>query len=197
MRIHILGASGCGTTTLGMALAERLGVAHVDTDSYFWEPTRPPFQTPRPRAERQTLLAHELDAHAAWVLSGSLCGWGDVFIPRFDAVVFLRLSTEIRLARLRERELARFGEAALAPGGAMHENHREFLDWAAAYDDGDLSMRSLTRHREWLERLPCPVLRLEGVLDVDEEVGRVVASLAAGRMPEDRSAKPTGGDGDP
>jgi adenylate kinase family enzyme len=187
MRIHILGASGCGTTTLGTALAERLEAPQLDTDDYFWEPSEPPFQTPRPRDERQAQLARDLDAHASWVLSGSLCGWGDVFIPRFDGVVFLRVTTEVRLARLRERELVRFGEAALSPGGAMHENHREFLDWAAAYDDGGLSMRSLARHREWLERLPCPVLRLEGVLAVDEQVERVVASLAAERMPEDPS----------
>jgi adenylate kinase family enzyme len=187
MRVHILGASGCGTTTLGLALAERLGAPHLDTDDYFWEPSEPPFQTPRPRDERQALLARDLDAHASWVLSGSLCGWGDVFIPRFEGVVFLRVSTEVRLARLRERELARFGEAALAPGGTMHENHREFLDWAAAYDDGDRTMRSLTRHREWLEGIPCPVLRLEGVLAVEEQVERVIASLAARKAREDRS----------
>jgi len=35
-RIHILGASGSGTTTLGRALAERLQCPHFDTDDYFW-----------------------------------------------------------------------------------------------------------------------------------------------------------------
>ena len=38
-RIHILGASGSGTTTLGRALAERLQCRHFDTDDYFWLPT--------------------------------------------------------------------------------------------------------------------------------------------------------------
>jgi adenylate kinase family enzyme len=42
-RIHILGASGSGTTTLGAALADRLGHPHVDADSLFWLPTDPPF----------------------------------------------------------------------------------------------------------------------------------------------------------
>lgn len=36
-RIHILGASGAGTTTLGHALAERLPHVHLDSDDYFWE----------------------------------------------------------------------------------------------------------------------------------------------------------------
>jgi adenylate kinase family enzyme len=177
MRIHILGASGSGTTTLGTALAGRLGAELLDTDDYFWEPTEPPFQRPRPRAKRQQRLARDLDARPSWILSGSLCGWGDVFIPRFEDVVFLRVPTEVRLARLRERELAQFGEAALAPGGAMHENHRTFLDWAAAYDEGDMTMRSLARHHEWLEGLPCPVLRLEGVLETRDAVERVLAWL--------------------
>lgn len=178
MRLHVLGASGSGTSTLGAALAERLGTIHLDTDDYFWEPTDPPYQDPRPRAERQRLLARDLDAHPGWVLSGSLCGWGDVFMPRFETVVFLRVPTEVRLRRLRERERARFGAAALAPGGAMHENHAAFLAWAAAYDAGGTDMRSLARHVAWLERLACPVVRLEGVLDVAEQVGLVLAAAA-------------------
>ena len=33
-RLHTLGASGSGTTTLGRALAERLQCPHFDTDDY-------------------------------------------------------------------------------------------------------------------------------------------------------------------
>lgn len=36
-RIHIMGASGAGTTTLGKALAARLPHVHLDSDDYFWE----------------------------------------------------------------------------------------------------------------------------------------------------------------
>ena len=42
-RIHILGASGSGTTALGQALAEHLRCPHFDTDDYFWLPTDPPY----------------------------------------------------------------------------------------------------------------------------------------------------------
>src|SRR4029450_13094001 len=77
-RIHILGASGSGTTTLGRALAERLQCSHFDTDDYFWLPTDPPFTHQRERIERQRLLMDDLTAQDSWVLSGSLCGWRDV-----------------------------------------------------------------------------------------------------------------------
>jgi adenylate kinase family enzyme len=103
-RIHILGASGSGTTTLGRALAERLQYTHFDTDDYFWLPTDPPFTHQRERTERQQLLMDDLTAHDAWVVSGSLCGWGDVAIPLFELVVFLAIPHDIRMARLRQRE---------------------------------------------------------------------------------------------
>jgi len=54
--VHIVGASSSGTTTLGAALAERLGGAHLDTDRYFWEPTDPPFTTRREPQARVALM---------------------------------------------------------------------------------------------------------------------------------------------
>ena len=64
-RIHILGASGSGTSTLGSALARRLGVKHADSDSLYWLPTNPPYTTPRPPGARQALLLRTLpvDGH--------------------------------------------------------------------------------------------------------------------------------------
>lgn len=179
MKLHITGASGSGTTTLGLALCERLKAQHYDTDDYFWTPTDPPFEEPRPMPERLERLSEELDASLDWVLSGSIGHWGDPLIPRFDLVVFLLVPTGVRLARLRDREQRYFGNEALAPGGRMHENHVAFLDWAASYDDGGLEMRSLARHIAWLETLPCCVTRLEGEMTTEEQVEAVVSAVEA------------------
>ena len=75
-RIHIVGASGSGTTTLGAALAQVMGVPHEDSDSYFWQPTEPPFTTQRPQGERLSMLKAALPSDGRWVLSGSLLSWG-------------------------------------------------------------------------------------------------------------------------
>lgn len=110
-RIHILGASGAGTSTLGRALADRLGLQHFDTDDFFWLPSDPPFQVRRPTGGRLSRLGAALDeASGGWVLSGALDPWGDPLIPRFALVVFLTLEPGLRLARLRERE-----RVAMAP----------------------------------------------------------------------------------
>jgi adenylate kinase family enzyme len=182
MRVHILGASGSGTTTLGAALAERTGAAHLDTDDYYWEPTDPPFEAPRPMPERLFRLTADLDAaeraSGDWVLSGSLCGWGDPLTPRFDLVVFLRVDTGIRLVRLTRRESEQFGAEGIAPGGRMHENFTVFMEWAAKYDEAGLDTRSLARHEAWLQGLDCPVVRFEGEMPVGLQVERVREALA-------------------
>ena len=168
-RIHILGASGSGTTTLGRTLAAHLQCPHFDTDNYFWEPTDPPFTTKRETVLRQKLLMNDLTAYDTWVLSGSLCGWGDVAIPLFELVVFLSIPRETRIERLRQRELERFGERIL-PGGDRYEQSQAFLDWAASYEDGDLNIRSKHLHEQWLGTLPCPIVRIEGEYTIEEQI---------------------------
>lgn len=183
-RIHITGASGSGTSTLGAALAARLGVPWHDTDSYFWLPSEPAYVTPRPMPERLERLARALDDEVGWVLSGSLDGWGDPLIPRIGADIFLRLPAPVRMDRLRAREAARFG-ARIAPGGDMHEGSREFLAWAESYDTAGTDQRSLARHEAWLAALPCPVLRLDA--------GQPAASMLAAALAGLGLAAPAGG----
>ena len=177
MRVHLVGASGSGTTTLGRALAARRGVPHFDTDDYLWLPSEPPFQHLRERGERQARLGAALGAHPDWVLSGSLCGWGDLFIPLFDLVVFLWVPADIRLARLRARERARYGDA-IALGGPQHDRSEAFIAWAAGYDEElDVPERCRRLHETWLAALPGPVLRVEGTASVETNLELVSKSL--------------------
>jgi hypothetical protein len=87
--------------------------------------------------------------------------------------------TDIRLARLRAREVERYGREAIAPGGALHDSHIEFLDWAARYDAGGLDMRSRALHEAWLAALPGATLRLEGDRPVALQLARVEAAVEA------------------
>lgn len=176
-RIHVTGASGSGTTTLGRALASALAVPHHDTDDYFWQPTTPPFKDRRGTSDRLRLMRELFVPRAQWVLSGSLQGWGDPVIPHFDLVVFLYTAKDLRLHRLRAREIARFGEDAVASGGWRHQETEDFIDWAARYDEGDEVSRTLAKHQAWLESLPCPVIRLDGASLLSELVTQVVRRL--------------------
>lgn len=118
VHIHVMGASGSGTTSLGRALAEKLDIAHLDTDDFFWLPTDPPFTTPRDADDRIRLLLDEAARHDGWVLSGSALKWGRPIEPFYDLIVFLRIDPELRMTRILAREIARYGNR-IRPGGDM------------------------------------------------------------------------------
>ena len=188
-RIHIVGASGSGTSSLAVEMATRYGHRHLDTDDYFWPQTVPPYREKRPREERLALLRQASRDSKSWVLSGSLCGWGDPLISEFEVVVFLAVPTPVRLARLRVRESERYGQHAIASGGELHGAHMEFLDWAGRYDTGGLEMRSRALHEAWLATVSCPVMELEGDRSAGEQLERIEASLDAG-LPTSRFSGP-------
>jgi adenylate kinase family enzyme len=168
MRIHILGAPGAGVTTLGRQLAEHLNIPHFDTDDYHWFTDDPlPYRRRRNPDHRRKLLSADLEAHNSWVLSGSLCGWGDCYIPLFDRVIWLWLPADVRVARIHERERVRYGPDRIAPGGDLHSVFEKFIAWAAAYDEPTGNVRSREAELEWLERLACPVFRYEEPVDVE------------------------------
>ncbi len=175
-RLLVTGASGAGSTSLGRALADRLSIPHGDSDDYFWLPTVPPYQDPRPAAERLSLMESVFLPRDSWVLSGSLMGWGEPVMPRVDAVVFLTLGARERLARLESREAGRYGEA-IAPGGPLAQAHREFLEWAQGYDDPDFDGRSLASQTRWLASFDLPGLRLDTGTTVAELADQVIAWL--------------------
>ncbi|MCB0291638.1 MAG: hypothetical protein KDH97_15385 [Calditrichaeota bacterium] len=181
MKIYILGASGAGTTTLGKALSFRLRIPHFDADSYFWLPTDPPFTTKRERKERLRLLREDTARSNAWILSGSICGWGDEFVDEFSLAVYLWVPSNIRMIRLYLREADRHGYEAILPGGSRHERYREFMRRAALYDDGavkepnkDMYLRSKVIHESWLKNVNCPVKRIEGDYPVEYCINRII-----------------------
>lgn len=176
-RIHILGASGSGTTTFGRAIAARFGHTHLDVDDFFWEKTDPPFTRQREVEARRAMLGAALEAHPRWVLTGSLVGWGDVFIPRFQLVIFTFIPHELRMERLIAREIERYGARRIGPGGDLYQHHLEFIQWARAYDSAGAEQRSLFVHEQWLKTIACPVLRLEGAMSTDDHLARLYRYL--------------------
>ena len=161
--IHIFGASGSGTTTLGEAIDKKMGYKHLDVDDYFWIPSDPPYATKRELDERQRLLRADIINNQKSVISGSLCGWGDVFIPYFDLAIFVDTLTELRIRRIKEREYSKFGNRIL-PGGNMYDKHTEFIEWAKGYDIVGVEQRSRALHMEWMKKLKCPVAIIDGTL---------------------------------
>lgn len=176
-RVYITGASGAGTSTLGRALADALGVPHLDTDDFYWMPGDPPYTVKRP-VEQRLALIRAAQGDGGWVLSGSADGWAEPVLALVDLTVLLTAPTAIRLLRLRKREALRFGDR-IAAGGDMARNHAEFLTWAASYDDPMFQSRSLARHRNWLAGRREAVIELNGAHPLAANVAACLARLQA------------------
>jgi len=165
--IHIFGASGSGTSTLGRKIASELGYKFMDTDDYFWLPTDPKYTQKRPASERLELMKKDICSAENTVISGSLVDWGDELIPLFTLAVRLVTDTNIRIERLKKREKAAFGNR-IEIGGDMYRTHTDFIEWAKAYDTGDVNMRSKAKHDEWQKLLGCELVILDGATDLGD-----------------------------
>ena len=174
--IHIYGASGSGTSTLGRKISEELGYKFMDTDDYFWLPTNPPYTTKRSKEERLALMKKDILENENVVISGSLVDWGDELIPQFTLAIRLVTDTEIRIERLKIREKKKISDGVM-PGGDMYTNHMEFIEWARKYDTGSVNMRSKAKHDEWQKLLPCKQIVLNGADDLQENFKKVYIEM--------------------
>lgn len=176
MKIHILGSSGSGTTSLAISLSRYFNCKHFDSDNYYWKKTKIPFTEKNTIEKRHDLLLSDMKGLSSWVLSGSMDSWSDPFEPLFDAVIFLEASNEIREKRLKERELEKFGSRILL-NGDMHDEHEFFIKWAGQYEDGSLGGRSRKRHEAWLRKIKCPIIRATNESTFDNLVQKTLFEI--------------------
>jgi adenylate kinase family enzyme len=145
-RVVVLGVTGSGKSTLAGELARRLGVAHIELDSFQWEPQWTPAQPDvfRARVEQAT-------AGDAWVVDGNYRQARDLFWPRAQTFVWIDYSLPIIFARLLRRTLGRtLGRQELWSG------NRERL-WPQFFTRDSLFIWALTsqpKHRREYPLIP-------------------------------------------
>jgi len=159
MKIHLLGPSGSGTSTIGKKLSEWLKTPLFESDDIFWKETGIPYTEARSQEERKEKLHNILKQNDSWIIAGSALGWGDSLLEKAELIVLLYLNAEDRKKRLQQREYKQFGDR-IRYGGDMFEIHRDFIKWAMKYDKGDMDMRSLKSEEAWVQKAHCPVLRI-------------------------------------
>ena len=170
--IIVFGAPGSGTSTIGRALARKLGFSYFETDDFSGEKIdTPPFRKSRTLEERTSLLQLAICSCENFVISGSMWDWGESFIPYFDLAVFITAPVNVRIDRLEKREREEYGER-IKQGGDMFDYHRNFIEWSKTYDT-DNPDRSLKLHEQWITKLPCAVIRIDGANDIYENIERI------------------------
>ena len=174
--IHIFGASGSGTTTLGKKISQELGYTHMDTDDYYWMPTEPKFTQSRPVEERIRLMKNDINKSENVVISGSLTNWGDELILYFTLAIRIEMDQSTRIKRLKKREKERYG-SRIEPSGDLYKEHIEFIEWAKSYDEGGLDIRSKALHDEIQKSFKCDILYIDGEEELEDKFEKVLNYL--------------------
>lgn len=165
--INIFGSSGSGSTTLARIIALKYQYLHIDVDDALWEETDPPFTIRRSDEEAKNYILSKLKKSKKVVISGSLVGLGEVIKSSIKLFVFINLDIETRIARIEKRERERFGKRVL-PGGDLHQQHLDFLEWVSNYETNPEYIRSRKQHLLWLEDVKVPVLKVTEELSIEE-----------------------------
>lgn len=131
-RIHIMGSSCSGKSTLAARLAAELGLDLVDMDAINWLPNWVGLNATDPDEFDRRL--HEATAGEGWVVAGSYTRHSQrVFWPRLDTVVWLDLPLSLLLRRVIARSWRRWRTKELLWG----TNYEEFWPQLAVWRKED------------------------------------------------------------
>jgi len=154
--IVVFGANGSGKTTLGRELARVLGFLHMDIEDYYFAESAIPYTVARPRDECLKRMLDDIKKRRAFVLTACHGDFGGEIQAMYRLAVHLHAPLDLRVERVKQRSLERFG-ARVLEGGDMVEQERDFADFVAA--------RPLTKIEQWAQTLTCPVLYVDGTED--------------------------------
>ena len=131
-RIHILGGSNAGKTTIAKALASRLDIPAIGLDDLHWDNSGGYLGIRRDADEKQRMLS-EILQREAWILEGVYYRWLAQAFEQADLIVMLTIPTWKRQARM----LRRFARGKLSSGAVQDGNLRglwESFRWNRRYD---------------------------------------------------------------
>jgi adenylate kinase family enzyme len=149
-RVHVVGTSCTGKTTMATALADAFGVPHVELDALHWGPR----WTPTPHDELRSLVAEAISGEA-WTIDGNYGRLRDVIWPRADTVVWLDYSLPLVLWRMLKRTSRRIGGRQVLWSG-NRESVRSFL-----FSRDSLLLWALQTHRQHQRLYPALLSRQE------------------------------------
>ena len=167
-RILICGLNGAGKSTLGRALAGAAEYVFRDIEDYYFPKDDPanPYNAARTKAEVASLLLDDLRRYPNMILAAVRANYNSEIPLLLTHAVHVVVPRDIRLQRVRERSLRKFGDRAL-PGGDLYEQEDQFFRMIAARPDSYV--------QDWLAQTGLPVTEVDGLMPVEENVKKLLS----------------------
>lgn len=145
-RVVIVGNSGAGKTTLARALAEKLGLTHIELDSLFHQPGWTPQD---PEIFRMNLIDRMTAASEGWTICGNYkaVAWSTT-MPYADTVVWLDLPRSVIMRRVTTRTLRR----AITREELWNGNREPLTNFYRWAPEKNIIRWSWTMHQQYRER---------------------------------------------
>ena len=170
MGILICGLNGTGKSTIGKLLASRIGYEFIDNEDLFFPKTDPSYEftSPRSKEEATRLLEDMITKNNRFVFSAVKGDYGDKLITSLECIIMIDVPKQIRSQRVRDRSYEKYGDRILAGGDLFEKESSWFSQTDSRPDDYVTS---------WLETMPCPIIRIDGTLPIEENVEYLVSVL--------------------
>jgi len=168
--IQICGLNGCGKSTLGRALAEKIGFHFIDNENLYF--TRAsigdPYNNPKSRADVERLLIEEVGRFPDFVFAAVKCDYGKDMIPMYDYIVMMEVSKNVRARRVRNRSFQKFGNRMLI-GGDLYNQEEAFFQMVDSREDEFIET--------WLQMVNCPIIRVDGTKPIEDNVEYIIKEI--------------------
>lgn len=196
-RIHVIGNSSSGKSTLAARLAGALGAPLIELDAINWQPGWVGLNATDPEELKRRI--HEATQGDRWVVAGSYTKFSqESFWPRLDTVVWLDLPLPLVVSRFLRRSWKRWRSGELIWGTNRECFWPHFMIWRG---HESLLVWIITQHgrkrRDMLAYVSDPrwahirFVRLRSAREVEEFAGS--ATTAGGPRAEDIMCRHTAG----
>ena len=170
MGILVCGLNGSGKSTLGRMLAEKMGYTYIDNEELYFPKDDSVYEYSHARAKQDVirLLEEKIQRNRHFVFAAVRGDYGSILLSALDYTVAIDVPKEVRLQRVYERSLRKFGTRVLE-GGDLYDRETDFFDIVKARPDDYVNA--------WLSQLSCPVIHVDGTRPLEENLEYLLSVL--------------------